>query len=134
MKRFARDLLFTFLFITGTLGINAAPPIPPAPWKEPLPATAFGPICAQTSTCFPGFGLLTAAPAGTPFPVAGPAVTEACGELTAGRGVRLRWPDGEETVVITEGVTGLGPARGGNCSPAGEPGLTPLALDHLDAS
>jgi putative N-acetyltransferase (TIGR04045 family) len=85
-------------------------------------------------TCFPGFGLLTAAPAGTPFPAAGPAVTAVCGELTAGRGVRLRWPDGEETVAITDGVTGLGPARGGNCSPAGEPGLTQLALDHLDAS
>jgi hypothetical protein len=41
---------------------------------------------------------------------AGPAVTAACGELTAGQGVRLRWPDGELTEAIDAGVTGLGSA------------------------
>ncbi len=39
---------------------------------------------------------------------AGPAVTAACGELVAGRGVRLRWPDGEITTAVEGGVTGLG--------------------------
>jgi hypothetical protein len=61
-------------------------------------------------TCFPGFGLLTAAERGAAEFAAGPAVSAECGELTAGRGVRLRWPDGEQTTVIEGNVTGLGPA------------------------
>jgi AIR synthase-related protein len=61
-------------------------------------------------TCFPGFGLVTAAPSGAPALAAGPAVSAVCGELVPGAGVRLRWPDGEETAVIDGGVTGLGPA------------------------
>ena len=32
------------------------PPDAPRTWKEPLNAVAFGPVCAQTSVCFPGFG------------------------------------------------------------------------------
>jgi selenophosphate synthetase-related protein len=64
-------------------------------------------------TCFPGFGLLTAAFSGAPALAAGPAVSAVCGELVSGAGVRLRWPDGEETVAIEGGVTGLGPATGG---------------------
>ena len=75
--------------------------------RLPRPAAA---SAGDWLTCFPGFGLLTAAPAGTPFPAAGPAVTAGCGELTAGHGVRLRWPDGEETTVIDGPVTGLGQA------------------------
>ncbi|WP_372665912.1 MSMEG_0567/sll0787 family protein [Amycolatopsis kentuckyensis] len=55
-------------------------------------------------TCFPGFAMLTA---GAPAP-AGPAVTAECGELVAGTGVTLRWPDGETTPAIDGGVTGLG--------------------------
>ena len=61
-------------------------------------------------TCFPGFGMLTADRPGAPAPPAGPAATAECGELVAGQGVRLRWPDGEETEAIAAGVTGLGPA------------------------
>jgi AIR synthase-related protein len=61
-------------------------------------------------TCFPGFGLVTASSPGTAMPSAGPATSAACGELLAGRGVRLRWPDGEETGVIDGPVTGLGKA------------------------
>jgi putative N-acetyltransferase (TIGR04045 family) len=55
-------------------------------------------------TCFPGFAMLTT---GTPAP-AGPAATAECGELVAGTGVTLRWPDGESTPAIDGGVTGLG--------------------------
>ncbi|WP_290055972.1 MSMEG_0567/sll0787 family protein [Amycolatopsis solani] len=55
-------------------------------------------------TCFPGFAVLTA---GAPAP-SGPAVTAECGELIAGTGVTLRWPDGESTTAIDGGVTGLG--------------------------
>jgi selenophosphate synthetase-related protein len=72
-------------------------------------------------TCFPGFGMLTAAPSGAALTSAGasasaaggPAVSAVCGELVSGAGVRLRWPDGEETVAIGGSVTGLGPAAGG---------------------
>ncbi|KAA9160555.1 GNAT family N-acetyltransferase [Amycolatopsis acidicola] len=56
-------------------------------------------------TCFPGFAMLTA---GGPALPAGPAVGAECGELVAGRGVVLRWPDGELTRAIESGVTGLG--------------------------
>jgi len=63
-------------------------------------------------TCFPGFGMLTAAPSDAPALAAGPAVSAACGSLVPGAGVRLRWPDGEETVALDGDVTGLGPATG----------------------
>ncbi len=59
-------------------------------------------------TCFPGFAMLTTDRAGSgPLP-AGPAVGSECGELVPGRGVRLRWPDGETTEAITDHVTGMG--------------------------
>jgi AIR synthase-related protein len=74
-------------------------------------------------TCFPGFGLVTAAEPGTPAPPAGPADSAECGSLVAGRGVRLRWPDGAETVAIADGVTGLGAASG-----------TEMFLNRVDAS
>ena len=34
----------------------------------------------------------------------------ACGELTAARGIRLRWPDGVTTAAVASEVTGLGRA------------------------
>ena len=61
-------------------------------------------------TCFPGFAMLTADEPGAPTPPAGPAVSAGCGELVAGSGVRLRWPDGELTSALPGAVTGLGPA------------------------
>jgi putative N-acetyltransferase (TIGR04045 family) len=61
-------------------------------------------------TCFPGFAMLTADDVGTlPLP-AGPAAGAECGELTAGRGVGLRWPDGQITEAVTGPVTGMGTA------------------------
>jgi putative N-acetyltransferase (TIGR04045 family) len=77
--------------------------------RVPRPAAA---TMGDWLTCFPGFGLVTAAAAGTALPAAEPAVSAACGELAAGGGVRLRWPDGEETTVIDGPVTGLGEAAG----------------------
>ena len=61
-------------------------------------------------TCFPGFAMLTADEPGAPGLPAGPAVTAECGRLVPGHGVSLRWPDGETTVAVTGGVTGLGAA------------------------
>jgi putative N-acetyltransferase (TIGR04045 family) len=61
-------------------------------------------------TCFPGFGMLTADEADRPPPPASPAVSAHCGELVAGHGVVLRWPDGELTEVIADAATRLGPA------------------------
>jgi hypothetical protein len=61
-------------------------------------------------TCFPGFGMLTADEADRPPPPASPAVSAHCGELVAGHGVVLRWPDGELTEVIAGATTRLGPA------------------------
>jgi selenophosphate synthetase-related protein len=61
-------------------------------------------------TCFPGFGMLTSDRPGAVALPAGPATGAQCGELVAGRGVGLRWPDGEITDAITATVTGLGEA------------------------
>lgn len=71
----------------------------------PAPASA---STGDWLTCFPGFGLLTAAVPGAPEPPAGPATSAVCGELAAGAGTALRWPDGELTEVLPAGVTGLG--------------------------
>ncbi len=64
------------------------------------------------ATCFPGTGLLSADEPGRAWPDAGPAATAVCGRLTTGQGVRLRWPDGEVTTVLSGSVTGMGPAGG----------------------
>ncbi|HEY0451247.1 MSMEG_0567/sll0787 family protein [Actinophytocola sp.] len=68
--------------------------------EVPRPA---GATVGDWLTCFPGFAMLTTDPLD-----AGPAVSAECGELVAGSGVTLRWPDGEQTRVIDAGVTGLG--------------------------
>jgi hypothetical protein len=73
----------------------------------PKPASA---TVGDWFTCFPGFGMLTADEPGRPPLPASPAASADCGELVAGRGVALRWPDGELTEVITDAVTGLGAA------------------------
>ena len=96
--------------IAGTLGMMAeasgcAAVLEVA--KVPRPA---GAAVGDWLTCFPGFAMLTAdRPGATALP-AGPAAGAECGELTAGSGVRLRWPDGDETTVIGGPVTGLGAA------------------------
>ena len=61
-------------------------------------------------TCFPGFAMLTADDPGAPPLPAGPATGAECGELVAGSGVGLRWPDGEITQAVPGTVTGMGPA------------------------
>jgi selenophosphate synthetase-related protein len=61
-------------------------------------------------TCFPGFAMLTADEPGSVKLPAGPAVGAQCGDMVAGRGVWLRWPDGERTEAIAGAVTGLGKA------------------------
>ncbi|GAA2625943.1 MSMEG_0567/sll0787 family protein [Paractinoplanes durhamensis] len=73
--------------------------------RVPRPAEA---SAGDWLTCFPGFAMLTAGPLADGD--AGPAVTADCGELVAGSGVRLRWPDGEITGALDAGVTGMGMA------------------------
>jgi putative N-acetyltransferase (TIGR04045 family) len=73
--------------------------------RVPRPADA---TVGDWLTCFPGFAMLTTAESGAPALPAGPAVGAECGELVSGSGVRLRWPDGALTEVISAGVTGLG--------------------------
>lgn len=73
----------------------------------PVPA---GASMGDWLTCFPGFAMLTTdRPDAVPAP-AGPAVSRACGDLTATPGVSLRWPDGRRTAALSPDVTGLGPA------------------------
>jgi hypothetical protein len=96
--------------LTGTLGMLAEASgcgavLDVAAVPRPAPATV-----GDWFTCFPGFGMLTADEADRPPLPAGPATSADCGELVAGRGVTLRWPDGELTDVITDAVTGLGAA------------------------
>jgi len=67
-------------------------------------------VLADWLSCFPGFAMLTADEPGRAVATAGPAISAACGELVAGAGVQLRWPDGVLTEAIAESVTGLGPA------------------------
>ena len=74
-----------------------------------VPAPA-GATTGDWLTCFPGFGMLTTDEPGAPGLPAGPAVTAECGRLQPGAGVELRWPDGERTVAVSGGVTGLGAA------------------------
>ena len=59
-------------------------------------------------TCFPGSAFLTTGPA-RPTPATSPLTVAGCGRLTAEPGVRLVWPDGVRTTVLTGAVTGLGP-------------------------
>jgi putative N-acetyltransferase (TIGR04045 family) len=76
--------------------------------RVPRPATA---TAGDWLSCFPGFAMITTAGAADDRPLpAGPAASAACGELTSGRGVALRWPDGECIEVIAGAVTGLGTA------------------------
>jgi len=72
--------------------------------RVPRPA---GATMGDWLTCFPGFGMITTGSAVLP---AGPAIGAECGELVAGNGVRLRWPDGTETEAVSAGVTGMGHA------------------------
>ena len=48
------------------------------------------------------------APGRAPLP--GFVTSRTCGELTAGAGVGLRWPDGVVTEAVTTTVTGMGAA------------------------
>ncbi len=74
-----------------------------------VPAPA-GASTGDWLTCFPGFAMITTdVPGRVPAP-AGPATSRACGALTEGPGVHLRWPDGRTTPALTTPVTGLGPA------------------------
>lgn len=62
-------------------------------------------------TCFPGFAVVTTEEESSPrAPVPDFITTAPCGELVAGTGVGLRWPDGTVTDAVASTVTGMGAA------------------------
>lgn len=94
--------------VVGTLGMLAeasgcAAVLDVAAVPRPRTATV-----GDWLTCFPGFAMLTADDPGAPAPPAGPAESAVCGALVGGRGVALRWPDGDVTDAVTDAVTGMG--------------------------
>lgn len=98
--------------VVGTLGMlaessGAGAEIDVAAVPRP-PAATMG----AWLTCFPGYAMLTAdsTPVSLPHFDSQPVVAQPCGRLTPDPGVRLRWPDGVRTTVISSGVTGLGAA------------------------
>lgn len=96
--------------IVGTLGMLAEASGCAAVLDVGAVPTPRGAATGDWLTCLPGFVTVSTAPASwRPLP-AGPAVSAVCGELTAGRGVSLRWPDGEVVPVVRDTVTGLGVA------------------------
>ncbi|MCD1270010.1 AIR synthase [Microbacterium sp. MEC084] len=70
------------------------------------PGAAFG----DWLTCFPGFGMLTSDSPGASRMTARPATTAVIGSIDPQPGVRLRWPDGIETVAAGPRASGLGTA------------------------
>jgi AIR synthase-related protein len=75
----------------------------------PAPAAA---ATGDWLTCFPGFAVVTAEqhPSDDLRTLPACVTTATCGELTAGAGVGLRWPDGVVTDAVTSTVTGMGRA------------------------
>ncbi|KQO39165.1 MULTISPECIES: MSMEG_0567/sll0787 family protein [unclassified Aeromicrobium] len=62
-------------------------------------------------TCFPGFAMVTTdRPTADAGDLPGFVTSEVCGEITAGAGVGLRWPDGVVTEAVRGPVTGMGAA------------------------
>jgi putative N-acetyltransferase (TIGR04045 family) len=94
--------------IAGTLGMLAEASGCAAALDVAAVPRPAGTSVGDWFTCFPGFAMITADEPGAPPLPAGPAAGAECGELVGGRGVRLRWPDGEQTPVIDGAVTGLG--------------------------
>ncbi|GAC1607860.1 MAG: GNAT family N-acetyltransferase [Mycobacteriales bacterium] len=94
--------------VVGTLGMLAEASGCGAVLDVSAVPTPDGASAGDWLTCFPGFGMLTADV--TPLLTAGPATSAVCGELVAGAGVRLRWPDGTATLALGAHVTGLGAA------------------------
>jgi putative N-acetyltransferase (TIGR04045 family) len=96
--------------IAGTLGMLAEASGCRAVLDVAAVPRPYGVSAGDWLTCFPGFAMLTADEPGAPPLPAGPAAGAECGELTHGRGVGLRWPDGQITEAVTGPVTGLGTA------------------------
>ena len=96
--------------LAGTLGMLAAASGCAAVLDVAAVPRPDGATVGDWLTCFPGFAMITADRPDAAGIEAGPATSAECGELQAGQGVRLRWPDGELTEVISDEVTGMGRA------------------------
>ncbi|MFJ2441435.1 MSMEG_0567/sll0787 family protein [Streptomyces sp. NPDC087658] len=96
--------------IAGTLGMLAEASSCAAVLDVAAVPRPGGTAMGDWLTCFPGYAMLTTGAPGAPALPAGPATGAVCGELTAGAGVGLRWPDGDITAAVTTTVTGMGTA------------------------
>ena len=96
--------------IVGTLGMLAEASDCAAELDVARVPRPSGAVLGDWLTCFPGFAMLTADRPGRAMYGTDSTTTAACGELLAGRGVTLRWPDGDTTVAVPGGVTGMGPS------------------------
>jgi len=96
--------------IVGTLGMLAEAGGCAAVLEVAAVPRPEGATMGDWLTCFPGFAMLTADEPDASALSAGPAIGARCGELTAGQGVGLLWPDGEITAAVTGPVTGMGSA------------------------
>jgi len=96
--------------IAGTLGMLAEASDCAAVLDVAAVPRPHGAAIYDWLTCFPGFAMLTADEPGRPSLPAGPATSAVCGELVAGQGIGLRWPDGEITEAVAGPVTGMGAA------------------------
>ncbi len=82
----------------GSPARSACSPRPAAAgrcWTWPRCPARRGASLGDWLTCFPGFAMITAAGPGAAAAAGRARGQRGCGELVAGRGVRLRWPDGE---------------------------------------
>ncbi|WP_375486744.1 MSMEG_0567/sll0787 family protein [uncultured Jatrophihabitans sp.] len=98
--------------LVGTLGMLAEASGCGAVLDVAAVPTPEGASTADWLGCFPGFAMITADEPGRDVAACGPVTSAVCGDLVAGAGVTLRWPDGETTDGVGD-VTGLGPAAGG---------------------
>jgi putative N-acetyltransferase (TIGR04045 family) len=96
--------------LVGTLGMLAEASGCGAELDVADVPTPAGATTGDWLTCFPGFAMITTDLPGRPLAPSGAATGRACGVLTDGGGVRLRWPDGRSTSALSTSVTGLGPA------------------------
>jgi putative N-acetyltransferase (TIGR04045 family) len=95
--------------LVGTLGMLAEASSCSAVLEVAAVPRPAGTTVGDWLTCFPGFAMVTTDHPGRSV-ASRYARSATCGELAAGTGVSLRWPDGAVTSVVPGPVTGMGAA------------------------